>query len=321
MLYETVAQETGGFTRDREGGDAEALAVDRVFTQAILAGGACRFLHGALDPLLPAGGTTECVGERARFISGAWHLLRCTTRGIRGEPPARDTGAQARPARRARFLPCRSSFGDEPQYSPDGGRPRAGPRGGDSAMDATGIHGPAGSVERALRGGGGRPRRAGVRAVRQPGRGPVSGPHDRGRAGRTLLRRLLGTNLDADLHQAAESTLVRLGEPSTASSEFTSRELDVLAEVRRGRRNKEIAGALGITDGGVRYHRKNIYRKTGVSSRLDAVRYATAARGRPAWGWSWSRGPERRRARCGWRRRAGCWRCTRRRTTRSAAGA
>ena len=41
-----------------------------------------------------------------------------------------------------------------------------------------------------------------------------------GKTSRTLLRRLLATNLDADLHQAAESTLARLGEPSTVSSEF-----------------------------------------------------------------------------------------------------
>ena len=53
-----VAQETGGFTRDREGSDPEALAVDRVLTRALLAGSACRFLHDALDPLLPAGGAT-----------------------------------------------------------------------------------------------------------------------------------------------------------------------------------------------------------------------------------------------------------------------
>ena len=101
VLYETVAQETGGFTRDREGGDAEALAVDRVFTQAILAGGACGFLHGALDPLLPAGGTTERVGERARFISGAWHLLRCISCCHRAEfEESRRHGIQAH--RRAR---------------------------------------------------------------------------------------------------------------------------------------------------------------------------------------------------------------------------
>ena len=98
---------------------------------------------------------------------------------------------------------------------------------------------------------------------------------NQGEISRTLLRRLLGTNLDADLRSAAENAFSHLGGPNTpASAEFTPRELNVLAEVRRGRRNKEIASALGITDGGVRYHLKNVYRKTGVSRRLDAVRYA-----------------------------------------------
>ena len=98
---------------------------------------------------------------------------------------------------------------------------------------------------------------------------------NQGEVSRTLLRRLLGTNLDADLRSAAENALSHLGEPNTpASAEFTPRELNVLAEVRRGRRNKEIDSALGITDGGVRYHLKNVYRKTGVSRRLAAVRYA-----------------------------------------------
>ena len=76
-LYETIALETEGFTRDRRGGDPEALTVDRVLTQAVLAGGACRFLHGALDSLLPAGASATCSGERRRFLSSAWHLLRC----------------------------------------------------------------------------------------------------------------------------------------------------------------------------------------------------------------------------------------------------
>ena len=98
---------------------------------------------------------------------------------------------------------------------------------------------------------------------------------NQGEISRTLLRRLLGTNLDADLRSAAESALSHLSEPNApATAEFTPRELNVLAEVRRGRRNKEIPRALGITDGGVRYHLKNVYRKTGVSRRLDAVRYA-----------------------------------------------
>ena len=45
-------------------------------------------------------------------------------------------------------------------------------------------------------------------------------------------------------------------------------------EVARGLQNKEVAGRLGITDEGVRYHLKNINRKTGARKRADAVRYA-----------------------------------------------
>ena len=55
---------------------------------------------------------------------------------------------------------------------------------------------------------------------------------------------------------------------------FSTREQEVLAEAARGLRNKEIAARLGISDEGVRYHLKNIYRKAGVSKRADAVKYA-----------------------------------------------
>ena len=92
---------------------------------------------------------------------------------------------------------------------------------------------------------------------------------------RGLLRRLLGTKLDPDLRVAAEATLAHLGEPSSPGPPtLTPRELEVLAGVCDGRRTKEIASALGITDGGVRYHLKNIYRKIGVSRRFEAIRYA-----------------------------------------------
>ena len=55
---------------------------------------------------------------------------------------------------------------------------------------------------------------------------------------------------------------------------FSARELQVLAEVRQGLRNKEIADRLGISQPGVRFHLRNIYRKTGVSRRQEAVRTA-----------------------------------------------
>ena len=93
----------------------------------------------------------------------------------------------------------------------------------------------------------------------------------------TVLRQLLAGDLDAELRETAEAALAHLAEPAAAKAQgFSSRELEVLMEVRHGRRNKEIAERLGITDEGVRYHLKKIYRKTGVSRRLDAVRYAQA---------------------------------------------
>ena len=91
----------------------------------------------------------------------------------------------------------------------------------------------------------------------------------------SVLRRLLGRKPDADLREAAESMLASLDKRSaTTEPEFSAREQEILAEVRYGRRNKEIAAQLGITEEGVRYHLKKIYRKTGVSGRSDAVRYA-----------------------------------------------
>ena len=92
---------------------------------------------------------------------------------------------------------------------------------------------------------------------------------------RTLLRRLLGMELEADVRRAAESALVQIDEPAPRDTPvFSARELEVLSEIRDGLRNKEVGGRLGITDEGVRYHLKNIYRKTGMTNRTEAVRYA-----------------------------------------------
>ena len=54
------------------------------------------------------------------------------------------------------------------------------------------------------------------------------------------------------------------------------REVQVLAGMRQGLRNKEIRGCLGISQPGVSFHLSNIYRKTGASRREDAVRSAQA---------------------------------------------
>ena len=100
---------------------------------------------------------------------------------------------------------------------------------------------------------------------------------------RVVLQRMLGTDLDEGLRAAAESMLAEVGDTPTADAPFFStRELEVLAEVGHGLRNEEIARRLGISGAGVRYHLKNIYRKTGASKRADAVRYARSLRVLPS---------------------------------------
>ncbi len=91
----------------------------------------------------------------------------------------------------------------------------------------------------------------------------------------SVLRRVLATVDDEDVRQAAESVLLQLDAPAAPTAAvFSARELEVLAGIRAGLRNKEIAGRLGMTDEGVRYHLKNIYRKTGASRRTDVLRHA-----------------------------------------------
>lgn len=64
--------------------------------------------------------------------------------------------------------------------------------------------------------------------------------------------------------------------PDPAGAEaLTARELDVLRLLARGQTNLEIAHALVVREGTVKYHVKNILRKLGATSRADAVsRYA-----------------------------------------------
>ena len=92
-----------------------------------------------------------------------------------------------------------------------------------------------------------------------------------GAVSRTALTRLLDTAPGPAIREAAESVLSHLGGTTNTGTVFSARERWVLAEVGRGRRNGEIATLLKISEGGVRYHLRNIYRKTGVTRRRDLV--------------------------------------------------
>jgi DNA-binding NarL/FixJ family response regulator len=63
-------------------------------------------------------------------------------------------------------------------------------------------------------------------------------------------------------------------EERAASPTLTSREVEVMRLVAAGRRDKEIAIALGISSQTVRVHVKNIYAKLGVSDRTEAMSVA-----------------------------------------------
>jgi len=55
---------------------------------------------------------------------------------------------------------------------------------------------------------------------------------------------------------------------------LTSREVEIVRLVARGLRNKSIADALSISEGTVKTHLHNIYKKLPIDSRLALTLYA-----------------------------------------------
>ncbi len=106
--------------------------------------------------------------------------------------------------------------------------------------------------------------------------------------GRAVLRQLLQrhrselqsamTLLGGQLRSATSSLATRGSTSRVVGISLTARELEVLSAMARGRTNGQIAAALGVREGTVKYHVKNILRKLGARSRADAVaRYARLA--------------------------------------------
>lgn len=52
---------------------------------------------------------------------------------------------------------------------------------------------------------------------------------------------------------------------------LTPRQQDVLSEVRKGKTNKEIARALGITDATVKLHMTEVFKAFNVTNRWEAL--------------------------------------------------
>jgi DNA-binding NarL/FixJ family response regulator len=88
-------------------------------------------------------------------------------------------------------------------------------------------------------------------------------------AGEALLAPAVATMLVEQL--AAEGGA---GASSNSHGDLTPRELEVLAELARGRANKAIAFELGVSERTVKTHVSNILGKLGFSDRTQAAVYA-----------------------------------------------
>ena len=90
-----------------------------------------------------------------------------------------------------------------------------------------------------------------------------------------LARRVANgyTFLDPALLERVFDTIKQQDEETTAeaNSALTKRELEVLNCLVKGYSDKQVAGALNISEHTARTHTKNIYRKLGVSSRSQAA--------------------------------------------------
>jgi len=76
------------------------------------------------------------------------------------------------------------------------------------------------------------------------------------------------------VHAALEATLRREAGMREAASQLTPREIDLVRMVASGLRNKEIAARLFITEGTVKTHLHNIYRKLQLQTRVAVRQYA-----------------------------------------------
>jgi DNA-binding NarL/FixJ family response regulator len=62
--------------------------------------------------------------------------------------------------------------------------------------------------------------------------------------------------------------------PVSRSAGLSDKEVAVLVELCHGRTNKQIAAQLWLSEQTVKFHLRNIYRKLGIKSRTEALRYA-----------------------------------------------
>ncbi len=94
------------------------------------------------------------------------------------------------------------------------------------------------------------------------------------RRGEAALSGTLAAKILQEFRQPDKS----LAQPAETEDALTSREIEVLELVAQGATNKEIAGALYITENTVKIHLRNILEKLHLQNRLQAAVYAVRQR-------------------------------------------
>lgn len=61
----------------------------------------------------------------------------------------------------------------------------------------------------------------------------------------------------------------------TKATKFTKREAEIMSKVYLGQTSRQVADSLKVSPRTVEYHLANIYRKLGVSNRIQAMHEAT----------------------------------------------
>ena len=92
--------------------------------------------------------------------------------------------------------------------------------------------------------------------------------------GQSLLSPVMATELLLEFKQISQRAPTLPANPGLEQPHLTQRELDILQRVAQGRRNREIAAELVISENTVRNHIRNILDKLQMHSRMEAALYA-----------------------------------------------
>jgi len=96
-----------------------------------------------------------------------------------------------------------------------------------------------------------------------------------------ILKSVNPSDLPAAIRQIVDKTVIHRPlaaqdgtTPTTRAGGLSEKEVAVLVELCHGYTNKQIAVSLWLSEQTVKFHLHNIYRKLGLKSRTEALRYA-----------------------------------------------